>query len=74
MSHKVMKLINPYTGEMQCSVCGSQHFANIKSQSGGRFYRGSWHCSNERCPSNQKIWDDVKKRFVKAPLDTLTTA
>jgi hypothetical protein len=41
---KVMKLIDPYTGEMECKVCGSTHFANIKPRSGGRFYRGSWQC------------------------------
>ena len=30
-----------------------------------RFYRGSYQCSNEQCPSNQKEWDDKKKRYVK---------
>jgi len=42
---KVMKLLNPYTGLMECQVCGSQHAAN--NAPGGRgFYRGSWQCRN----------------------------
>lgn len=44
MSKKVMKLIDPYTGLMECNVCGSRHWANIKPRSNGRYYRGSWQC------------------------------
>lgn len=44
MSKKVMKLVNEYTGEMECKVCGSHHLANIKPQSNGHFYRGAWQC------------------------------
>jgi hypothetical protein len=41
---KVMKLINPSTGLMECKVCGRQHIANLR---GGGFYkRGSWQCTN----------------------------
>ncbi len=43
---KVMKLIDPGTGKMECKVCGAVHWANIKPQSGGRYYRGSWQCQN----------------------------
>jgi hypothetical protein len=46
MSRKVMKLVNPYTGEMVCKVCGSQHFASIKPSCNGHYYRGSWQCIN----------------------------
>lgn len=53
---KVMKLIDAGTGEMECKVCGSSHWANIKPRSGGRYYQGSWQCVNgcklpERLPS-----------------------
>jgi hypothetical protein len=41
---KVMKLIDPYTGLMECKVCGSRHLANLKS--GGNYIRGSWQCMN----------------------------
>jgi hypothetical protein len=41
-----MRLINEYTGEMQCKVCGAQHFASIRPGSGGLFYRGAWQCVN----------------------------
>ena len=43
---KVMKLIDPHTGLMECKVCGSTHVANIKPDSGGKYYRGSWQCVN----------------------------
>jgi hypothetical protein len=42
---KVMKLLNPYTGLMECRVCGARHCASIAP--GGRgYYRGSWQCHN----------------------------
>ena len=53
---KIMKLINRYTGEMRCSVCGNVHLASIRPHSGGRFYRGSWQCSNQMCPHNRRVW------------------
>lgn len=46
MAKKVMKLLDPRTGKMECKVCGQIHFANIKPQSGGKYYRGSWQCAN----------------------------
>jgi hypothetical protein len=48
-----MKLINAHTGLMECTVCGSRHCANIKPQSGGRFYRGAWQCLSDVCPTKQ---------------------
>jgi len=43
---KVMKLLDPYAGRMECQVCGAQHFANTAP--GGRgYYRGSWQCQND---------------------------
>jgi hypothetical protein len=50
---KPMKLIDPSTGLMECAVRGSRHVANIKPQSGGRYYRGSWQCSSDLCPKKQ---------------------
>ena len=46
MTKKVMKLINISTGEMKCKICGARHFASVKPDSGGKFYRGSWQCQN----------------------------
>ena len=46
MSEKVMKLIEPHTGRVECKVCGAEHWANVRPQSNGRFYRGSWQCVN----------------------------
>ena len=42
MSKKVMKLLDPSTGLMECKVCGHVHLANTKS--GGGYYRGAWQC------------------------------
>jgi len=52
---KMMKLINPYTGLMQCKSCGSEHYASIKPVSNGQYYRGSWQCVNGCKP------EDIKK-------------
>lgn len=41
---KVMRLINPSTGKMECRVCGAIHYSNIRPDSGGQFYKGSWQC------------------------------
>lgn len=43
---KVMKLIEPSTGKMECKVCGSIHLANIKPNSEGLSFRNSWQCKN----------------------------
>ena len=42
-----MELIDPSTGKMRCKVCGSEHNASIKPNSGGIYYRGSWQCVNK---------------------------
>jgi hypothetical protein len=44
MAKKVMRLVDPSTGMMECKVCGAVHIASIKPMSGGCFYRGSWQC------------------------------
>jgi hypothetical protein len=51
-----MKLIDASSGLMECGVCGSRHNARLQSGSDRadgqtNFYRGSWQCSDERCPS-----------------------
>ena len=46
MSKKIMKLLDVNSGLMQCKICGAQHCANIKPQSGGKFYRGAWQCQH----------------------------
>jgi hypothetical protein len=43
---KVMRLIDPNTGLMECRVCGARHCANIRPMSNGHYYRGSWQCQN----------------------------
>jgi hypothetical protein len=60
---KVMKLINKYTGEMECKICGQAHFANIKPQSGG-----SWQCVHGcKFPDDENIQNGstIKTSFIK---------
>jgi hypothetical protein len=45
-SKTVMKLIDGRTGLMECTVCGSRHYANV--QRSGGYKRGSFMCQN-RC-------------------------
>jgi hypothetical protein len=52
MTQKVMKLISPYTGLMECRVCGARHFAMLKS--GGHYYRGAWQCVHGCKRENEK--------------------
>lgn len=46
MTKKVMKLLDATTGLMECQICGRRHFAKIRTDSGGKYYRGSWQCAN----------------------------
>ena len=54
-SIKVMELIDPYTGEMKCEVCGSTHFASIKPNVNGHYYRGTWQCQYKCKIQNQSV-------------------
>lgn len=47
-----MKLVDPYTGKMECRVCGAEHFARLAAA--GRYYRGSWQCRHGCRPKD--IW------------------
>ncbi len=46
MTKKVMRLLDPFTGLMECKVCGTRYAASIRPGSGGKYYRGSWQCLN----------------------------
>ena len=45
-TRKVMQLQDARTGRMQCRVCLSVHYAQIRTQSSGQYHRGSWQCAN----------------------------
>lgn len=49
---KVMKLIDPSSGLMECKVCGKRHIASLQSgfdrkDEVTRYYRGSWQCKDK---------------------------
>ena len=65
-----MKVIDRRSGLMECRVCGNRHCGNLQSgylRADGvtRLHRGSYQCSWDQCPSNQKEWDESKQRYVK---------
>jgi hypothetical protein len=65
-----MKLIDASSGLMECRICGSGHHASLQSCSERadgitNYFRGSWQCGNEQCPSNIKAWDVAQQHFVK---------
>jgi hypothetical protein len=49
---------------LECLICGNRWGANIRPQSGGKYYRGAWTCSD--CGANTKT-----KRFDEALVETL---
>ncbi len=46
MTRPVMRLLDPFTGLMECKVCGTRHAALRRPGSGGKYVRGSWQCIN----------------------------
>ncbi len=63
-TQKVMKLIDPHSGLMECKVCGATHTANLAG--GGHYRRGSWQCLNgcelpKRTPRKPTVASVVKK-------------
>ena len=71
-----MKVIDVGSGLMECRVCGGRHTASLQSgieRADGvtRYYRGSYQCSYEQCPSNQREWDANKGGYVKPNWRTL---
>lgn len=74
-----MKVIDAHSGLMECRVCGARHYASIQSGSERadgvtRYYRGTYQCSSESCPSNSKQWDEGLQRLVKPNWRKLVTA
>ena len=47
---KMMKLINPDTGLMECKACGSIHIAMLRK--GGYYKKGAWQCQYGCKPEN----------------------
>ncbi|SPE25281.1 hypothetical protein SBA5_490057 [Candidatus Sulfotelmatomonas gaucii] len=58
-----MTLIDSNSGQMECRICGSQHWACTRP--GGGYHRCSWQCPNGKCPSNRKQWSKEPRRVVK---------
>jgi hypothetical protein len=48
---RAMKLVDPYSGKMQCRICGSRHMGIL--QPSGGYHHGAWQCSDGLCPTNQ---------------------
>ena len=62
MSRKVMKLIDPVSGLMECKVCGARHTANLRSE--GKYIRGSWQCQHGcRLENKDQITHETSSRL-----------
>jgi hypothetical protein len=48
---RAMKLVDPYSGKMQCRICGSRHMGIL--QPSGGYHHGAWQCSDGLCPTNR---------------------
>ena len=58
MSKKMMKVIDPSSGLMECKVCGSRHYSDLRPNSvGGGYYRGSWQCQYREDEAHE-AWRD----------------
>jgi hypothetical protein len=47
-----IEVLSSTTGAMRCRECGARWVANIRPDSNGHYYRGSWTCQN--CGANSK--------------------
>ena len=62
MSEKVMKLIDEYSGIMQCKVCGDVKGRMV--QSGGRAVKGSWQCQHG-CELSEKVRNNLTNAMAR---------
>lgn len=61
MSKKIMKLVDPHSGKMECTICGSEHWANRVT--GGNFRRGSWQCQYGcKFLEDGKVWNGFTQK------------
>jgi hypothetical protein len=65
-----MKLIDESSGLMECKDCGFRHNARLqpgleRADGVTNYYRGSYQCGNERCPSKKK--PVRRKALVRRP-------
>jgi len=57
MSYKTALLINPYTGELQCKICGTIFYSEIKPIVGEVYYNTEFRCPNG-CDINTNPTDE----------------
>ena len=46
MIHRKTRLINPHTGELQCKICGTTFFSQVKPLVGEVYYETEYACPN----------------------------
>jgi transcription elongation factor Elf1 len=59
MSQMTTKLINPYTGELQCKICGTVFYSSVKPLVGEVYYHTEYSCPNG-CNVNPDITDEFR--------------
>ncbi len=53
MTEKITRLINPDTGELQCKICGTIFFSEVKPLVGEVYYNNEYICPNG-CTGNDE--------------------
>jgi hypothetical protein len=65
---RVMKLVNGYTGEMVCRVCGSVHRSDLKTGGQGTYRYGCWqcvyHCKLPKQGKSGRAFDGWRDRWI----------
>ena len=46
MSHPTILLINPYSGELKCKICGTTFYSPVKPIVGEIYYHTDFNCPN----------------------------
>ena len=63
-----MKLIDPKTGLMECTICHETHYSELTSS--GYYKRGSWQCVNGCQPNEMERLLKWSKRLDKQAENT----
>lgn len=65
-TNKVMKLIDPGTGKMVCTICGAVQWAKINNE--GKFNADSWHCQKQcKIEFTDSFQLDILSLFIEDP-------
>ena len=71
MSHRTTLLINPYTGELKCKICGNTFYSSVKPIVGEIYYNTEFSCPNGcnvNPASRTSLNSDIRKGGSRAAI------